>query len=98
MKKIIAVACLSLAALGFSTTSALAANDLTHVKSQSASFEQIKQEAIKINMYLYNVDEISSAQWHSNIFDICLETNEQKLRAIHAALVNQKAVFWSSNS
>lgn len=88
MKKIIAAACFSLAAFGFSTTSSLAAGNVAAVSASAASMQK---DAIALNYMLATKKVISMDEWYANVLKIVNASTEQETKAVYDALVYKVA-------
>lgn len=91
MKKIIAVACFSLAVLGFNATSALAANSVTGTSSSVISAGNMKNDAVTINLFLVNQKIISHVEWNANLMKIVSAKTEQEIKSVYDSLVYKVA-------
>ncbi|WP_455818363.1 hypothetical protein [Pseudomonas cerasi] len=86
MKKILKVVCFSLVTLGFSATSALAANDVAANASSTASVRYLQNGALMFNQILMQKKVISAAESNENIQKILYVKNEQEAKAVYNAL------------
>lgn len=91
MKKIIAVACLSLATLGFSATSVLAAKNVASTEPSVITLSSMQIDAISVNLLLASKKIISSQEWNSNFRSIVHAKTELEIINLYNSLVGKLA-------
>lgn len=80
------MACFTVAALGFTATSALAANNAVDKQSSGVSSERVMNNAIAMNRILAEKKVITLVEWSNNIQKIVSAKTGQEIQSIHDAL------------